>query len=106
MRYNADMSNTVPVGVIDFVSDVNDVIINPILAFIFTAALVYFLWGLVLFLYNMGEQAKIEDGKRHMMYGLIGMTIMVSVYAIIGIGLRTFGVVDSDLPAPLSGANG
>jgi succinate dehydrogenase/fumarate reductase cytochrome b subunit len=81
-----------------------DAIINPIMALIFGAALVYFLYGLMVFILNAGQEAKRSEGKRHMFWGLIGMFVMVSVFAILSMALSTAGVDDADLPVPIRGA--
>jgi len=91
----------VPIKVVNFVHAVTTEIINPIIAILFAAALLYLVYGLAVFILNAGDQAKREDGKRHIIYGLIGMTIMVSVYGILEIGLRTIGVRDSQVPDEL-----
>jgi len=66
------------------VNNFTNQIVNPIIALLFAAALVVFVWGLIEFLMGLNglaEAAKKEDGKRHMFYGVIGMFIMVSAYA-------------------------
>lgn len=85
----------------DFVARVNNALINPLLALIFVAALLYFMWGLFMFISQAGEDAKRAEGKQHMLWGVIGMVIMVSVFAILQIGLRTFGVTNQNLPSEL-----
>ncbi|MES2007090.1 MAG: hypothetical protein V4436_03205 [Patescibacteria group bacterium] len=71
-------------GIEAFVDKLNAVIINPILALIFAAGLLVFIWGVVEFLAGqngVGEGA--QNGKRHMLWGIIGMFIMVAAYAIL-----------------------
>ncbi len=95
------MDNSVPEPVQTFMGKVMSEILNPIMGLIFAAALVYFLYGLMVFIFGAGEQAKRAEGKQHMLWGLVGMLIMVSVFSIIKLALNTFGVADSDIPAPL-----
>jgi hypothetical protein len=85
----------------DFVARVNNAIINPILALIFAAALLYFLWGGFIFITSASADKGREEGRQHMLWGVIGMVIMVSVFAILRIFLLTVGVTNSDLPAQL-----
>jgi len=92
------MDNTVPAGVVTFMSNVVDEIINPIIAVLFALALVYFMYGLATFMLQAGNQSAREAGKRHLLNALIGMTVMVSVFAIINMVLATFGVNGTDLP--------
>jgi len=70
-------------------------ILNPIIVLMFMVALAVFFWGIVQFIMNQeGNQAR-DDGKRNMLWGIVGMFIMVSAYGIIRVILATFG-----LPAP------
>jgi len=67
-------------------------ILNPILAVIFALALGYFLWGLMVFMVNAAGSGKQEEGRSHMLWGVIGMTIMVGAFALIQLALSTFGI--------------
>lgn len=91
-------------AVVDFVARVNAALINPLLALIFTAALFLFLWGGFLFIARAGDLNAREAGKRHMLWGIIGMVVMASVFTILRIMLWTFDVSGTDLPngLPLS----
>lgn len=94
------MENTVPDAVQTFMGTVMAEIINPVMAVIFAAALVYFLYGLMVFILNAGESSKRVEGRRHMLWGVIGMMVMVSVFSIIKFALITGGVTSEDLPEP------
>ncbi len=96
------MSNEVPSAVITIMGKVMTEIMNPIVGVLFVAALAYFLWGLFTFMANMGEESKIAEGKQHMLWGIIGMTIMVSVFAILKLSVDTLNITDGDLPAPIN----
>ena len=65
-------------------------IINPAILLIFTAGFLLFLWGLVVFIFKLEEGGDHKEGKNHMLYGLIGMLVMVSVGGIIAILSNTF----------------
>lgn len=88
-------------AVADFVAKVNNAIINPLMAIIFAAALLYFLWGGFEFIFNADNEKGRETGRQHMLWGVIGMFIMVSVFAILRVFLVTFGVTNADLPSQL-----
>lgn len=64
-------------------------IIDPIILLIFAAGFFLFVWGLVQFIWKLDEGAQ-NDGKQHMLWGIIGMMIMVSVYGIITLIDETF----------------
>ena len=71
---------------------INQYILNPIIILMFVIALLVFFWGLVEFIYKAGSEDGREVGKRNMMWGIVGMFIMVAVYGIIGLILGTFGL--------------
>lgn len=71
-------------GICGLIETFNTAIINPALLLIFAAGTLGFVYGVVEFIWGVeqGNDLK-EDGKRHMLWGLIGMFIMVSAWAII-----------------------
>jgi hypothetical protein len=66
------------------IRNINDVIINPLITFLFAAAVIIFLYGMVRFLANrnMSSEAA-KKGKQNMMWGIVGMMIMASVFGIL-----------------------
>lgn len=74
------------------VGNINEAIINPLIALLFTAATVYFLWGVMQYLWAARENADQEEGKMHMLMGVIGMALMVSVYGVLRVATGTFGI--------------
>ncbi len=87
-------SDEVPGPVVEFVAKVVDAIIGPLIGLIFVLAFGYFMWGLASFIIALssGDETKSAEGKQHMLWGIIGLTVMVSVYAIINMVLATFGI--------------
>ncbi|MEK9153911.1 MAG: hypothetical protein AAB798_00400 [Patescibacteria group bacterium] len=67
-----------------------DFIINPAILLIFTAGFFLFVWGLVQFLLNLDQGGENEDGKKHILWGIVGMFIMASVYGILALLDNTF----------------
>jgi hypothetical protein len=61
----------------------------------FAVAFVIFLWGVAQYIRNSNSPDANKTGRDHMIYGIIGMAIMVSAFAIIKIVIGTF-----DIPAP------
>ncbi len=76
-------------------------IVNPILQVIFAIALVIFVYGIFEFVRGADSPEVRTKGQQHIMYGLIGIFIMVSVFTIIKILLNTLGVTGSEVPAIL-----
>ena len=70
-------------------------VIDPLMLMIFAAGFFFFMYGFVEFIWGMRSGAvsdKAADSKRHMVYGVIGMVIMVSVGGILNFIAGTFGL--------------
>ncbi len=73
------------------------IIIDPLILLIFSVGFVVFLWGLVEFMRNVESESSRETGKQHMLWGLVGMFIMIAVQGIIAIALDTFDINPNDM---------
>lgn len=73
------------------VGAVNKVLINPLIILLFAVALVVFTWGVARYLLNPENEEVRKQSRSHMMWGVIGMFIMVSVFGIMRIILNTIG---------------
>ncbi len=67
-------------------------IINPIILLLAACAFVVFLWGVFEFVAHAGDETKRNEGKRAIMWGLIGLVIIFGAYGIINVALGTFGI--------------
>ncbi|OGG60813.1 hypothetical protein A2765_01755 [Candidatus Kaiserbacteria bacterium RIFCSPHIGHO2_01_FULL_56_24] len=67
-------------------------VLDPAIRVVFTLGLFLFLWGLIQYLWEVKEGKTDGHGKSHMLYGLVGMLIMVSVYGIIALIVNSFGL--------------
>lgn len=76
----------------EFLGRVNAAIVNPTILLLFAVATVVFLWGLVQFIGSAETDTGRELGKRKILWGLIGMFIMIGAIGIINILLSTFGI--------------
>lgn len=65
-------------------------VVDPAIRVVFTLGLFLFFWGIIEFLWGLKEGHVNDEGKKHMVYGLVGMLIMVSVYGIIAFIVNTF----------------
>src|ERR1035437_10896415 len=80
-----------------FISNVDKIIINPLIILLFALAMVYFLWGVFEFLFNAEEEAKRTAGKQHMLYGIIGITIMMGVWTILSMITNTLNISPTEI---------
>ena len=75
-----------------FVGRFNRLITNPLIVFMFVAALVYFIYGVVQFISNADKPDEREIGQQHMIWGIVGMFIMIAVFSILHLIENTLGV--------------
>ncbi len=76
----------------DLLANVNSMIVNPLIGFLFALAVLYFLYGMAQFIFNQENDEKKTTGKSHMMWGIVGITIMMGVWTILNLVLRTFNL--------------
>ena len=76
----------------ELIARVNAVILNPTIMLLFAVAFVVFIAGLVQFLMDTDSDEGKAKGKRKIVWGLVGMFIMFSVFGILRLLLSTFGV--------------
>jgi len=70
---------------IKLINNIKAFIINPIIGFMFAVAVAMFLYGIVEYIYGADNEDKREIGKRHMIYGIIGIFVMIGVYGILNL---------------------
>lgn len=83
-------------GLDTFIAKVDSNIINPLISFLFALAVLFFLYGVLQFFLNQTDEEKRTNAKNHMMWGVIGMTIMMSVFSIINMILSTLNIKGID----------
>lgn len=67
-------------------------IYSSVIPLIIALAVVMFIWGVVQYVINNEEEAKKEKGKQFMIWGIIGLTVMVSIWGLVRILGSTFGI--------------
>lgn len=85
-------TNVAYANVDTFIGNVNRLIINPIILLLFGLAVVYFLYGVFQFIANQENEEAKTKGRSHMIWGIIGMVIMMGVFAIMNIIISTFNL--------------
>jgi hypothetical protein len=74
------------------VDDVVDGLGSLVVKLIFTLAVVYFMWGVTQYGFSP-EEAQKEKGRQMMIWGILGLAVMFSVYALIEIVGNTFSLL-------------
>ena len=65
---------------------------NSVIPLIASLAVATFIWGVIQYVMNTEEEAKREKGKQFMIWGIIGLTVMVGVWGLVSILGSTFGI--------------
>jgi uncharacterized membrane protein YdjX (TVP38/TMEM64 family) len=78
-------------NIVSLMASINRVIINPLITFLFALAIIYFIYGLAKYLLSPDNEEIRKTSKQHMLWGVVGMFIMVAVFGIMNILLTTLG---------------
>ena len=76
------------------IQSIDRVIINPIIFFLFAVAMVYFLYGVAQYFLSGDSEEVRKKAKSQMLWGIIGLFIMVAVFGIMRVIINTFGVTN------------
>jgi fumarate reductase subunit D len=67
---------------LDLVTDITN-LIGKLVPLLIALAMVYFFWGLVKFIQGAGDPKKTAEGKGIMIYGILALAVMFSMYGLI-----------------------
>jgi hypothetical protein len=91
----------------DFKSLVNNVfisgILQPLVPLLIGLGVVVFLYGVLILMFSEGGEKK-EEGKQYMLWGIIGIFVMVSVWGLVSILSGSFNLdntpptIEIDIP--------
>lgn len=84
-------------GVLDVFGD----LINLATPIVVALALLFFFWGLANYILSAGDDKKKDEGKRIMIWGVLALFVMVSVWGIINVVRDTFNLDDNTIDVPI-----
>lgn len=67
---------------------------------ILAAAVVFFLWGVFQYVMGAGDEGAQEKGRAHIINGIIGIAVMVSVWGLVNFFIRSAGLSNTVQQAP------
>jgi hypothetical protein len=73
-----------------FIGNIVKFIIQPLLALLFALALFMFAGGVGVMILNSGDPKAREKGRRVLLWGIVGIFIMVSAVSILAVITKTF----------------
>ncbi len=65
-------------------------ILNFLIPALITLGIVYFIWAVISYVIA-GDEEKKKEGRTHMIYGIIGLFVIVSVWGLVTVLANTFG---------------
>ncbi|ETB63832.1 TPA: hypothetical protein DIC38_02160 [Candidatus Nomurabacteria bacterium] len=84
----------IPIAEADVVSLMGSIskhLLNPLITLLFAIAVAYFIWGAMKFLLNPDNEEVRKTSKNHMLWGIIGLFVMVAVFGIMRFLLNSIG---------------
>lgn len=75
-------------------------ILNALIPLFMVIATVVFLWGIVRYITAAGDEEKVKEAKSFIMYGLIGLFVMVAVWGLVNVLINTFSLNTAVPAAP------
>ncbi|MBP9760383.1 MAG: hypothetical protein KBD24_03375 [Candidatus Pacebacteria bacterium] len=94
-RYVAGQDFGYAVTLTEGVGEVLSILVPVLLALAF----LMFVWGLVLFIAQSGDEKKIEEGKKKMLWGVLALFVITAIWGIMSLLQNMFGV-DGDAVEP------
>lgn len=82
---------------------INKYVVNPLILLMFAIAILMFTVGIFEYLAQKDNPDATQKGKNHMLWGIIGMFIMVAAFGIMRLIINTLGIelpADATLPNP------
>lgn len=66
-------------------------ILDTVIPILIVLGIVFFVWGVIMYVISKDEEAK-KRGKDKMIYGIIGLVVIVAMWGLVGIVTKTFGL--------------
>ncbi|HEY4483111.1 MAG TPA: pilin [Candidatus Paceibacterota bacterium] len=75
-------------------------IINGLIVLVAGLALLYFIWGVVVFISKSGESEGRKEGRSKMIWGIVGLFVMVSVWGLVNLIADSFQIGTGSVEQP------
>jgi len=75
--------------------------LKNIITLLFVLVTLYFILGVIKYVKAGGDDKAVQEGKKHMIYGIIGMAVMAAAWGIVGVLVSSFGVGSGTIPTGL-----
>lgn len=75
-------------------------LLNALIGMLITVAIVVFFWGLIKYLLHDGSSEDAHKGVYQMIWGIVAIFVMVSIWGLVALLQRTFGVDNNQAKVP------
>jgi uncharacterized membrane protein YidH (DUF202 family) len=75
-----------------FICKIISLFIQPLVILLLTAGIAYFIWGVAMYIFNADAPEERKKATQHLIWGVLGIVIMVGVMGILRIALATFDI--------------
>ncbi len=76
-------------------------ILERLTAILVTVSFIVFVWGLIKFIFNSGDEKAVAEGKQKMVWGVIALFVIISVFGLVSLLQRWTGAnAGRQLPTP------
>lgn len=87
-----------------YAASVRDIIVNiervltTAIPTLMILATVVFLWGVIRYITSGGDEEKLTQGKQFIIFGLVGLFIMLAAWGVVRALVNTFGLERGGIP--------
>lgn len=64
-------------------------LLNQAIILLIAAATVVFFWGIIQYVLSQGDEKKLGEGRRYMLYGIVGLAVMVAMWGFVNLLIVT-----------------
>jgi len=64
----------------------------------FVLVTLYFFFGVMQYILASGDETKVAQGRMHMMWGIVGMAVMLAAWGLVNMVISYFGIEKSPIP--------
>jgi len=72
--------------------------LNSVIGLLFILITIYFIWGVIVYVTAGGDDEKLAKGKKHMLWGIIGLAVVGAAWGFAQIVMNYFGLQGGESP--------
>lgn len=72
--------------------------LGSVISLLYVFAFAAFFWGIALFIFNTNDDKKRTEGKTWMMWSVIALFVMITIWGLVGLLVNTVGIKPLIIP--------